>query len=164
MSYSILLWLMLAATQALAQSTDTHFSHTVSTSASPQAVWHIWTDVPNWQSWDKGLKAATLNGPFAVGTTGVLTPDRGPRSKFILTEVIEGKSYTFRTKLPLGALYVKRLLNVQNGQTAFTHEVWFTGVTKHLFGRVSGRAYRALLPTVMQTIQTRAEQQPDQSL
>ena len=33
---------------------NVHFSHTVETSASPEAIWAIWTDVPNWKQWDDG--------------------------------------------------------------------------------------------------------------
>lgn len=151
---------MLLAVPALAQQSNTRFSHTVETSALPEAIWRIWTDVPNWKMWDDGLKAAELNGPFAAGANGVLIPDKGPKSTFTLTEVASGQSYTFRTKLPLGALHVRRFLTIQNGKTAFTHEIWFTGLTKGIFGRALGRNYRKILPDVMEKIRRIAEQQP----
>lgn len=148
----------LLSVPVLAQQTNTRFSHTVETSAPPEAVWHVWTDVPNWKAWDDGLKAAELNGPFASDTKGVLIPVKGPKSTFVLMEVISGQSYILRTKLPLGALYVKRVLTNQNGKTAFTHEVWFTGLTKRIFGRALGRNYREILPGVMEKIRLIAEQ------
>jgi hypothetical protein len=146
------------ATLAQSKQTNTHFSHTVETSAAPDRIWQIWTDVPNWNRWDKGLKMAELLGPFAVGTRGKLIPDKGPTSTFILTALESGRSYTFRTKLPLGSLYVKRVLSQQNGVTSFTHEVWFTGMSKGVFGRALGRKYRAILPNVLESIKTIAEQ------
>jgi Polyketide cyclase / dehydrase and lipid transport len=149
-----------AAVQAQAQQTNTHFSHTLRTPASAAAIWHIWTDVPNWKTWDDGLKTAELKGPFAAGTTGTLIPDKGPTTKFSLTEVVPGVSYTLRTKLPLGSLFIKRTLTSQNGQTTFTHEVLFKGFTKGLFGRALGRKYRAILPDVMNKIKTLAESKP----
>lgn len=152
---------VLFAVPALAQQSNTRFSHTVETSASPEAIWRVWTDVPNWKAWDDGLKDAQLNGPFAAGAKGALIPDRGPKSTFRLTEVIPNQSYTFRTKLPLGALNVKRFLTTQNGKTAFTHEVWLTGVSKGIFGRALGRNYRKMLPDVMSKINRIAEQQPN---
>lgn len=148
---------VLMSAQALAQESNTHFSHTVETTASPTAIWRIWTDVPNWKSWDDGLKSADLNGPFAPGTTGTLIPDKGPKSTFVLTEVVDGQSYTFKTNLPLGALYVKRYLGERDGRTVFTHEVWFTGLTKGIFGRSLGRNYRRILPDVMAKIKTQTE-------
>lgn len=154
---------LLAAVQAVAQSaqppqTNTHFSHTLLTDAPPETIWAIWTDVPGWYRWDDGLKTAELAGPFAVGTRGRLIPDKGPKADFVITDLVPGHSYTFRTKLPLGSLHVKRFLTVQNGQTAFTHEVWFTGLTKGIFGRALGRNYRRILPAVMGKINTLARQ------
>ena len=160
MQNSLLTLAVLLSTAALAQQSNTRFSHTVETGAAPEVIWHVWTDVPNWKRWDTGLKSAELNGPFTGNTRGVLIPDKGPKSTFTLTEVIPQQSYTFRTKLPLGALYVKRVLQTQNGKTTFTHEVWFTGLTKGIFGRVLGRNYRTILPDVMQNIKRIAEQQP----
>lgn len=160
MQTSLLTLVMLVSGQVLAQQTNTHFSHTLTTEVSPEAIWRIWTDVPNWNTWDDGLKTAELNGPFTAGATGRLIPDKGPKAKFRVTEVVPGRSYTFRTALPLGALYVKRFLSNANGQTAFTHEVWFTGLTKGIFGRTLGRRYRQMLPEVMTTIKRIVEQRP----
>jgi hypothetical protein len=148
---------ILSAVQMSAQPSNRHFSHTVTTTARPETIWDIWTDVPNWHQWDTGLKAATLNGTFAPGARGRLIPDKGPTSKFVITEVQSPASYVFYTKLPLGKLYVKRSWQVNNGVTEFTHEVWFKGVSKGLFGRVLGKKYRAILPDVMQKIKTLAE-------
>lgn len=166
MQNSLLLASLLISVQALAQpdqlrQTNTHFSHTLTTTARPETIWIIWTDVPNWSRWDDGLKTADLDGPFTVGTGGRLIPDKGPKSRFVITDLVPGQSYTFRTRLPLGSLYVKRFLTQQNGQTAFTHEVWFTGLTKGIFGRALGRNYRAILPDVLEKIKTLAETTPD---
>ena len=162
MQNTLILSGLLVSAQALAQlspyrQTNTHFSHAITTTARPETIWSIWTDVSNWHTWDDGLKTAELDGPFAIDTHGRLIPDKGPKSKFVITDLVPGQSYTFRTKLPLGSLYVKRFLTEQNGQTVFTHEVWFTGLTKGIFGRALGRNYRTILPTVMQKINAIAE-------
>jgi hypothetical protein len=157
MQNTLLIVVLLLSASAFAQQSNTHFSYTIETTAPPEAIWRIWTDVPNWKTWDDGLKTAELDGPFIANTKGALIPDKGPQSRFVLTEVVPGQTYTFRTKLPLGALYVKRLLSMQNGKTAFTHEVWFTGLTKGIFGRALGRNYRQILPGVMEKIRVLAE-------
>nr|WP_290926380.1 SRPBCC family protein [Haliscomenobacter sp.] len=137
---------------------NTHFSHTLETGASPEKIWQIWSDVPNWNQWDEGLKSAELQGVFALNAAGVLIPDKGPKSKFRITNLEPGHAYTFKTKLPLGALHVKRFLEVKNGRTFFTHEVWFTGITKGIFGNALGKNYRKILPGVMGKIKRIAEQ------
>ncbi|MBC7920876.1 MAG: SRPBCC family protein [Ferruginibacter sp.] len=149
--------LLAAAMNAQAQRSNTHFSHTLETTAPPEKVWRIWTDVPNWKEWDGGLQSAELLGPFQQGAKGILVPDKGPKSKFVIDVVVPNESYTFKTKLPLGTLYVKRYLTVSEGKTRFTHEVWFTGLTKGLFGKTLGKNYRMMLPEVMKKISVLAE-------
>jgi hypothetical protein len=140
-----------------AQQTNYHFSHTDSTSATSDKIWQVWTDVPNWKQWDKGLKEAILEGEFIVGSKGKLIPDKGPKSKFIISELEPNKSYTFKTKIPFGWLIIKRTLEVKEGKTYFTHDVEFTGILKKILGNKLGKNYRAMLPSVLTEIKQIAE-------
>ena len=38
--------------------------HTVETAVPASAVWRIWEDVANWNTWDHGIEFSTSNGPF----------------------------------------------------------------------------------------------------
>jgi hypothetical protein len=143
--------------QTQAQQTNYHFSHTDSTTASSDKIWQVWTDIPNWKQWDKGLKEASLDGEFMVGTKGKLIPDKGPKSKFIISELVPDKSYTFKTKIPFGWLIIKRTLEVKEGRTFFTHDVQFTGFLKKILGNKLGKNYRAILPSVLSEIKLIAE-------
>ncbi len=53
-------------------------THTEITTASPEAIWALWENVPGWIQWDEGLEAIQLDGPFAVGTPGKIRPTGGP--------------------------------------------------------------------------------------
>lgn len=141
----------------MAQQTNYHFQHTEQTTATPEAIWKIWTDVPNWKQWDDGLQDAQIDGEFKTGTKGKLIPDKGPKSKFIIDAVDPGKSYTFKARIPLGWLIIKRTLVVQESQTVFTHDVQFTGIFKKPLGNKIGKRYRTMLPEVMGKIKTLAE-------
>jgi hypothetical protein len=143
--------------QANAQQTNYHFSHTDSTVATCDKIWQIWTDVPNWKRWDKGLKDAMLEGEFIVGAKGKLIPDKGPKSKFIISELVPNIYYTFKTKIPFGWLIIKRTLEVKDGKTYFTHDVEFTGLLRKILGRKLGKKYRVMLPNVMAEIKKIAE-------
>jgi len=156
MKFVFTLILCCMASTLSAQSATT-FAHTETTSASPESIWHIWTDVPNWHTWDTGLKSAELSGPFELHAKGKLIPDKGPKAKFVISEVNTGSTYTFKTRIPLGWLVVKRTLSTENNLTAFTHEVSFTGPLKGLFAKQLGKRYKAMLPEVMQTIKQQAE-------
>ena len=142
--------------QAQSQS-NKHFSHTLATTAKPEVIWDIWIDVPNWKSWDKGLQGATIIGDFKLGAKGTIVSNDGRTSKWKVVAFEAGQSYTFKTSLPLGGLYVKRTLEVNNNETYFTHEVWFKGLTAGIFAKLFGGEFRALLPEVMALIKSQAE-------
>ena len=135
-----------------------HFWHSSTTDASPDKIWAVWTDVEQWHTWDKGLQSAEMSGPFAFKAKGTITSLEGRKSKFKVVEYEEGKSYTFKTALPLGGLYVKRYLEVKDGQTHFTHEVWFKGLTAGIFAKNFGPQFREVLPEVLELVKAKAEQ------
>ncbi|MDW3194324.1 MAG: SRPBCC family protein [Cytophagales bacterium] len=140
------------------KASNKHFWHSVTTSASGEAIWEIWTDVDQWKSWDSGLQDASIEGPFELNAKGMILSLEGRKSKFQVVAFEPGRSYTFKTNLPLGGLYVKRILAVETGKTTFTHEVWFKGLTGGLFAKSFGPKFREMLPKVMEKIKDLAEQ------
>jgi uncharacterized membrane protein len=38
--------------------------HSVETSAAPDAVWRLWTDVERWPEWNAGVEQIELSGDF----------------------------------------------------------------------------------------------------
>jgi uncharacterized protein YndB with AHSA1/START domain len=68
----------------------------VETSASPAAVWKIWSDTSTWQEWNPDVQSMTLNGPFAAGTSGTMKTKQGTR-QVQLTEVVPGRSFQLET-------------------------------------------------------------------
>lgn len=137
--------------------TDYHFSASLNTTAPPEKIWQIWTDTKTWHVWDTGLKNVILNGKFSKGTEGVIIPDNGPKSKFIITQITEHKTYTFKTKIPMGWLVITRALYATNGKTQFMHQVEFTGPLKKVLGLFIGKKYRQMLPQVLTNIKQLAE-------
>ena len=148
---------ILSAMPANAKQSNCHFSHTESTTASSDKIWHVWIDVPNWKQWDKGLKEATLEGEFNVGAKGKLIPDKGPKSKFVISALEPNKSYTFKTKIPFGWLIIRHTLETKENKTFFTHDVQFTGLLKRVLSNKLGKNYRVMLPSVMTEIKLIAE-------
>lgn len=134
-----------------------HFWHEVTSVATPQEIWDIWTDVPQWHTWDSGLKAARADSLLSLGVQGTITSLEGRESAFEIVEWQPLRSYTFRTKLPLGGLYVRRSLEETPDGVRFTHEVWFQGFSKGLFGRILGPGFREMLPDVMAEVARQAE-------
>jgi hypothetical protein len=139
------------------QSTQTHFWHDETTTATADRVWQIWTDVEKWPTWDLPLKSASLEGPFSNGVKGTIVPKTGSKAGFVIRDVTLGQTYTLVTPIPLGALHIKRQLSTESGKTLFRHEVWFSGPLKGLFGLILGKGFRKVLPEVMALIKKQAE-------
>jgi Polyketide cyclase / dehydrase and lipid transport len=140
--------------------TDTHFHHTLTTTAPPERIWQLWTDVALWPRWDLGLKSASLEGTFQEGARGQLVPDKGLTSRFHIEAVTPGISYRMVIPLPLGSMRITRTLRQEGSQMHFTHEVQLTGLAK-LYLRSEGKRYRAMLPSVLTKIKELAEAPAD---
>ena len=70
-------------------------THTEFTTASMERIWALWEAVERWPEWDEGISSITLDGPFAVGTTGRIRPTGSPSWPFALVEVDAGHSAFF---------------------------------------------------------------------
>lgn len=139
-----------------AAGTNKEFSHTETTTATPGDVWAVWTDVENWGSWDTGLGGAK-GAVDRLGAQGTIIDASGRRSPFTVTEYNEGVSYAFQTKLPGGALVVRRAIEAEN-PTRFSHYVSFEGVGGVLLSFILGPQFRRALPVTMQLVSARAEE------
>lgn len=125
-----------------------HFWHEMETDAAAEAVWALWMDVGRWGDWDQGLQSAELHGAMAAGATGVIVDSQGRRSRFAITELVPGQLYEFATRLPLGALVVRRSF-VQRDPCRFRHDVRFTGAGGWALSGILGPDFRARLPPTM---------------
>ncbi|WP_156254870.1 SRPBCC family protein [Sandarakinorhabdus oryzae] len=135
-----------------------HFGHEMETSASAGAVWALWLDVARWGEWDLGLASATLDGPMAVGACGTIIDRAGRRSPFTVTVLEPGRCHEFSTRLPLGALVVRRTI-LQAQPCRFRHDVRFTGIGGRLLAPILGRDFRAKLPPTMAALAALAERE-----
>ncbi len=142
---------------ALAAGSNRAFSHEVTTTAAPDAVWALWTDASTWSQWDKGLKSASHKGPMAAGSIGQIMPLSGPASKFTVEALVPGQSYRFTTDLPLAKLTVTREI-IGTSPTRFRHDVRFSGLMASFWASRFGPGFRAALPPTMNTLARLAEE------
>ncbi|MEL6256714.1 MAG: SRPBCC family protein [Bacteroidota bacterium] len=161
MRFIIYFILLLMSHTLIAQTNEAsnkHFWYSLETSASPEKIWSIWTEVGEWKNWDSGLKDAELSdSEFGLGAKGFIYSLEGRKSRFKVVNYEEGVSYTFKTNLPLGGLYVKRYLEQSGNNTKFTHEIWFKGITAGIFSKTFGPEFREMLPEVLEKIRKLAE-------
>ena len=131
--------------------------HTVETTATPEAIWEIWQDVPHWNTWDHGIEFSTIEGPFKAGTKGTLKPKGGPLLQTMLTAVEPKKSFVDESKLTLARIIVSHFLTESNGKTQVTHQVEMTGPLAFFYAIVIGRNMKKNLPQEMAAMINKAE-------
>lgn len=131
--------------------------HTVETIASPEAIWDIWQDVTNWNTWDHGIEFSTIEGPFKTGTTGTLKPKGGPLVHTKLTAVEPKKFFIDESKLPFARIIISHFLTELNGKTHVTHQIEMTGPFAFFFAIVLGRNMKKNLPQDMAAMIKKAE-------
>ncbi|MDX2047895.1 MAG: hypothetical protein SFU87_13980 [Chitinophagaceae bacterium] len=126
-----------------------HYSHTLLTTASPEIMWKVLTDVRNWKNWGVGLKDSLLKGPFGLNTEGVIVPDKGYKTSFRITSVKPNFSVTYTSKLPFAQIHLHGFLGYHNRKTTFTNEVWVEGPLGEFWWKLFGKRYVQFLQRMM---------------
>jgi hypothetical protein len=81
------------------------YSRTVTTSASPAAVWAMWSHPASWHSWDPSVESVAFEGHFAEGAAGMMVLTGGIEVPVMLEIVEPGARYLDR--LTMGDLVIE---------------------------------------------------------
>lgn len=103
------------------------FEHSETTTAPPEAVWALWSDVDRWLEWDSSLERIELAGQFQAGTTGTMVLPGQPPIGFTITDVQPGRGFTDETEVPGGVLRFEHSLETAENRTRVTHRVEIEG-------------------------------------
>ena len=79
--------------------------HSIETTATPEAIWGLFRDVPGWTAWNAGIERVELDGPFAEGTWFTMKPPGQDAFVSTLVEVRENERFVDETRV--GDLVVK---------------------------------------------------------
>lgn len=135
------------------------FEHTETTTASPSAIWYQWSHPELWPKQNKLLRAAKLDGPFAIGSKIIMTPASGPKTSVTITEVSKNKSFSAEGSLPLGKLVISHeILDSGKKNTEFSHTMTVTGPFTFLFRKLFIDNMAKNLPEMMKNIARFAEE------
>ncbi|PTE06650.1 SRPBCC family protein [Mesorhizobium helmanticense] len=99
-------------------------SHSELTSAKPEDIWALWSDLPGWRNWDEGIIACEPKGSFDVGQTFMLTPEGAPAPiEATLVDVIPNKRFVDETKLPFGTIRASHTITQEGQKIRVTHNI-----------------------------------------
>ena len=130
----------------------------VETSASPAAVWKVWSDTTTWPQWNPDVQAMTLNGPFAAGTTGTMKTKQGTR-QVQLAEVVPGRSFRLETSvIPLTRFAFEcQVVAGPAGKTTISQAIRVGGPLGSVVGGMMGRQIADTFSALLQGLARQAE-------
>src|SRR5438445_12538946 len=81
------------------------YGTSVETTASPEKVWRVWSDMSRWGEWNPNVSTMDWEGGFASGTTGVMNTKAGQHHKMELVDVQPGHSFGLLTSVVPGTRF-----------------------------------------------------------
>src|SRR5215467_5367776 len=78
------------------------YGTSVESTASPDKVWRIWSDMSTWGQWNPNVTTMDWQGGFAEGTNGVMNTPAGQHHKMQLVDVKPGRSFALLTSVVPG--------------------------------------------------------------
>jgi hypothetical protein len=129
----------------------------ISSTAAPAAFFARWADMATWPEWNADTEWVRLDGPFAEGSTGVLKPEGGPKTKFVI-QVLTDTEFTDVSLLPGARLTFRHLVGTDPaGRTEVRVTVNLAGPLAWLWNRILGKDIAATLQRDLERVQVVAE-------
>jgi hypothetical protein len=133
--------------------------HSIEAAASVDRVFDHFADVARWPDWNAGTEWATLDGPFAVGTTGLMKiPDAEPLAFRLIA--VDPNGFEDETPIP-GADVVVRVRHTIEpagaGRVRIVYRATIDGPAADVLGPEIGPQITADFPSVLAALAARAE-------
>jgi len=81
------------------------YGPSVETTASPDRVWQIWSDMSTWGDWNPNVSTMDWQGGFVSGSTGVMNTKAGQHHSMQLVDVQPGRSFALVTSVVPGTKF-----------------------------------------------------------
>jgi hypothetical protein len=81
------------------------YGTSVETTASPDKVWRVWSDMSTWGEWNPNVSTMDWNGGFVSGSTGIMNTKAGQHHKMELVDVQPGRSFGLETSVVPGTKF-----------------------------------------------------------
>ena len=127
--------------------------HSIETSASPEAIWRLWSDVPGWPEWNADLAEAELDGEFGEGSTIRMTSKDGDVVELRIAEAVEPGRFV--DEADFGNIVVRTTHRIEPGRIVYRMEI--TGPEADTVGAELGPQISGDFPDVLAALAERAE-------
>jgi len=116
------------------------YGTSVESTASPDRVWKIWSDMSTWGDWNPNVSTMEWQGGFASGTTGIMNTRAGQHHKMKLLDVVPGRSFA-----------------LEGGKTKIAQHVEVKGPLGPVLGGMLGPQVSKEFGTLLQNLAKKAE-------
>lgn len=121
----------------------------VTTEATKEQMWKLFSDVNNWHTWDSSIEFAKLEGKFEKGNFFTLRPKGGPNVKVELLETIENKMFLDVTKFPFAKMYDKHTFEETPEGLKITNTITLRGLLGFVWRKIVAQKIVDALPEDM---------------
>ena len=132
------------------------FMNQLTTSASRDALWQVWTDVDSWAGWDDHMESAHLDGAFEAGATGTIKPKGAPAGPVTFTEVVPLQRWVSVSPTPLGNLIFTHSIDDDGRKRTLTEHLRAEGLIAPVFRLIWARRRRAAGKETLAALAARA--------
>jgi hypothetical protein len=132
--------------------------HSIETTASPEAIWRLWSDVPGWREWIADIGQIEISGPFATGSTITMTPDGQDPVELRIAEAVEPE--LFVDEADLGDVVVRtahRVERLEGDRNRIVYRMEISGPAADRVGPELGPQISGDFPDTLAALAQRAE-------
>jgi uncharacterized protein YndB with AHSA1/START domain len=130
----------------------------IETTASPEAIWALWSDVATWPEWNADIEQIAISGPFAPGSTITMTPVGQDPVELRIAEATEPRSFV--DEADLGDVVVRtshRVESLETGRNRVTYRMEIGGPAADSVGPELGPQISGDFPETLAALVKRAE-------
>lgn len=130
----------------------------VETTASPEAIWRLWSNVDGWPGWNGDIEHIELDGEFAAGSRISMTPIGQEAVALRIAEVAENE--LFVDEVDLGDALIRTVHRLDRGEEdrlTVVYRMEITGAAADELGPQLGPEITADFPQTLAALVQRAE-------
>ncbi|HLB78299.1 MAG TPA: SRPBCC family protein [Candidatus Dormibacteraeota bacterium] len=128
------------------------------TKAAPARVWRVWSDVNTWPEWNPDMKESRLNGPLALGTTGMINTRSGGKHDVVVTHFEDGRSFELEsTAMPGTKMGIRATISPSGSGTRIAQGFEARGLLAPVVGPMMGGTILKTFNSVLQGLAKKAE-------
>ncbi|MEU0217046.1 SRPBCC family protein [Streptomyces sp. NPDC006265] len=125
--------------------------------AAPSSFFARWADMATWPEWNADIEWVRLDGPFKAGSTGVLKPKGGPKTKFVIAELADDRFVDVSRLAGARMTFSHFVEETPDGGTKVQVTVTLAGPLSHLWNLILGKGIKATLQRDLDSLKAVAE-------